>query len=177
MAQDGGILAQGTGWVYTKDSCLTISKDYDGERIDIDGLSSWPFTEKIVIEEGVTSTEKFQWGSGSYQYCNWLSSITIPRSMTSLVIMRKYYDELECWGRSYSYFAADTVICLSEVPPSVDNGVFLRGYGILQSLRVALRPTGHLIGRFILMPLWIGLTPQSLCNHMGAGGRLRTTPC
>ena len=132
MAQDGGILAQGTGWVYTKDSCLTISKDYDGERIDIDGLSSWPFTEKIVIEEGVTSTEKFQWGSSSYQYCNWLSSITIPRSMTSLVIMRVYYDELECWGRSYSYFAADTVICLSEVPPSVDNGVFLRGYGILQ---------------------------------------------
>lgn len=134
MAQDEGIQAQGKGWVLTKDSCLTITKDYDGDMMAavIDEYDSEIWMKRLIIEEGVTSTENFKWASRSYQYCNWLSSITLPRSMTSLVIMREYYDELECWGRSYSYFAADTVICLSEVPPSVDNGVFLRGHGILQ---------------------------------------------
>lgn len=57
MAQDEGIQAQGKGWVLTKDSCLTITKDYDGDMMAavIDEYDSEIWMKRLIIEEGVTS--------------------------------------------------------------------------------------------------------------------------
>ena len=126
---DNGIKLQGKGWILKTDSTLILTKDYDGEGFGEYDNYFPQSVNRLVIEEGVTSTENWKLGQlfdiyyqppGAYRSNSYLYSITLPKSLKRVSGLNYNIS-----GEKYP-IEADTIYAPWENPVDIEIGVFAR---------------------------------------------------
>ena len=116
-AQQDGIKQEGNGWVWKTDSTLIMTKDFTGE-IGLDIIYDFKDLKRLVIEEGVTSTEN--WQLGAIFFNNKFQSVTFPESLTEVSGLT-YVN-----GGVRERVRADTIYAPWENPVAIENEIFWR---------------------------------------------------